>query len=139
MRGSYRGRSTDRKSNGKYYYTNPEPSFPTGRGFSVDANWMAPSLLVTKPSPLRGGSEKEYTARPRLASVTSPYRECRFLHAKSASAVGVLIWVRLTGFYSFSGCYIKVMFRLRTIFRDNTVFLAAISGISRSHFSNRYH
>ena len=36
-------------------YTNPEPGFQSGPGDSVDADKMAPCLLVIKSSPPSGG------------------------------------------------------------------------------------
>ena len=38
-------------------YMDPEPGSQSGPGDSVDADLMAPSLLVTKSSPPRGGLE----------------------------------------------------------------------------------
>jgi len=37
---------------------NPEPGFQPGPGDSVDADSMAPCLLVTKSSPPSGGAQK---------------------------------------------------------------------------------
>ena len=38
---------------------NPETGFQSGPGDSVDADWMASCLLVTKPSPPSGGGSEK--------------------------------------------------------------------------------
>ena len=54
-------------------YMNPEPGFQPGPGDSVDADKMAPCLLVTKSSPPRwGGLRKKRGTFP-----PSPQRESR--------------------------------------------------------------
>ena len=65
----------------KKAHINPEPGFQSGPGGSIDADKMAPCLLVTKPSPSLGRSsekkKKAYRGYVQLANVHSIGVHCR--------------------------------------------------------------
>ena len=55
----------------KKAHINPEPGFQSGPGGSIDADKMAPCLLVTKPSPSLGrSSEKKKKGLQGVCSVS---------------------------------------------------------------------